>query len=192
MKIEDGTGNGNEVKVDDENRMHVHSFGVDIDTASALQGDAFDICSGLITLTSANESALLYIKNNENDDLILSLQFVNLNASTNGVGESTVKYYINPTGGTIVSGASDAGVINRKIGDANTLTADVFKGAEANTLTGGSNIEFPSTGFASSSPFVLPKGATLGIAIIPPTSNTSMVAAVGLYVIKGATKHGND
>jgi len=192
MLIDDGAGKGFSVKVDECLRMHTHAFTIDSDTSAALNGDVFDVCSSIVTLTSANESGILYIKNNENDDLIISLQFVNLGASTNGVGESAVTVYLNPTTGTLIACGCCVTPLNRRVGDANALCTVTVSGAEASTITNGGTISFPSTGFVSNAPYILPKGAALAVSVTPPTSNTSMPVAVGLFVIKNATKYGND
>lgn len=192
MKIEDGTGSGKEVKVDNDNRLHVHSFTVDIVTATALIGDAFSIYTDNITLTSANESALIYIKNNETDDILISFHAIRFGNSANGTGPSVITMYFNPTGGTVVSDATEAGQVNRKVGDANTLTADTFKGAEAKTLTGGTTFAITSSSTMMTTPISLPQGASFGISVTPPTSNTSMVAEIDFLVVKNTTKHGND
>ena len=191
--IKNGVGNGNLAKVDESNRLHTHAFTIDTDTSACIQGDAFDICSGIVTLTNANEHAILYIKNNEDDDLIISLQFVNLGTSTGGVGKSTVTTYLNPTGGTLISDANNAGVLNRRVGDSTSLTADSFgASAQGKTLTGGDTISFPSSGFAANSPFVLPQGQSLAMSVTPPTSNTSMRVGIGFYIVRNGSQHGND
>ena len=192
MIIDDGSGKGFSAKVDECLRVHTHAFTICADTSATINGDVFDICTGIITLTNAAESGLLYIKNNENDDLIISLQFVNLGTSTNGVGESTVTFYLSPTTGTLIACGCCLTALNRRIGASCTLTADILKGAQGRTITNGNAITFPSTGFASNSPFVMPKGSTFAVSVTPPTSNTSMPVAVGLFVIKNATKYGND
>ena len=78
MKIEDGTGKGFEAKVDDLNRMHTHAFNVPLTSFASTRGDAFNISSGLVTLTTAGESGLLYIKNNECDDISVITEFINI------------------------------------------------------------------------------------------------------------------
>lgn len=192
MIIKDGKGRGYEVKVDEDNRLHTHAFTTNVDTSATINGDVFDISSNTVTLTSANESGLLYVKNNENDDLLLSLQFVNIDASTGGSGGSLVTYYFNSSTGTLISGATAANVLNRRIGSADSITVDAYKGVEGSTITDGTSMDFPSTGFSASSPFVLPKGASFAVSITPPTGNTSMRASIGLFIVKNATIYGKD
>jgi hypothetical protein len=188
----DGAGKGYSAKVDEEQRLHTHAFTVSTALAAALSGDAFNVGSSLITLTSANESGCLYIKNNEPEDIILSVQFINLGTSTNGTGESHFTFYLNPTGGTLISNAVAGDVFNRRIGSNNTLSADVYKGVEGDTITGGNIIKAPTTGLFSSVPYVIAKGATFAISITPPTGNTSMEVQIGLNTITHGPKYGND
>ena len=192
MKINDGSGKGFSVKVDECQRLHTHAFTICANTSATINGDVFDICSGIVTLTTACESGMLYIKNNENDDIIISLQFVNLGTSTGGTEQSIVTFYLSPTTGTLISGACPTSVLNRRIGSSSALDVDTFNGEEGSTITNGNAISFPSTSFTSNSPYVLPKGATFAVSITPPTGNTSMSAAVGFFVIKNASKYGND
>jgi hypothetical protein len=190
--IVDGSGSGYAAKVDQENKLLTHSFTVSSALTGALKGDAFNVGSTLLTLTSANESACLYIKNLEQDDIIISVQFINLGASTGGSGESKFKFYLNPTTGTIIDNAVAGDAFNRKIGSSNTLSATVYKGAEGYTLTNGDVIEAPTTGLFSTVPFVLEKGSAFGIAITPPTGNTSLEVQIGLNVIKNGSSYGNN
>jgi hypothetical protein len=144
-------------------------------------GKAYNINTGELTLTSANESGVLYFKNNEDNEYIVTGIAVGLGPSTGGASTDIpmVKIIRNPTAGTVISDATDVDInSNRNYGSAETLTADVYKGGEGKTLTGGvDHILFYQTAngrlFATITE-IIPKGSTLGISITPQASNTSM------------------
>ena len=188
-QILDGTGTGAKTKVDSDNRLHTFSISEGLSLDAAKNGENYNINTGSISLTSANESAVLYIKNNEDKNFVIEDVIVILGASTGGTGDLTIELIRNPSTGTIISGASNADVVgNRNFGSSRELVADVFKGAEGNTITngtlfsdttrtaGGTVVHFDAD------VMVLPKGTTLGVNITPQTSNTAMnvkIAVVG-------------
>lgn len=188
-QILDGTGSGKRAKVDENNRLQVFCVSETLNLEAARSGESYNINTGAITLTSANKSAVLYIKNNEDKQFIINEIIVILGASTGGTGDLTVELIRNPTLGTIVSGAVDADIIsNRDFGSSKVLVADVFKGAEGNTITDGTNFGDTTRSSASTvvtfdaDVVVLPKGTSIGVNVTPQSSNTSMsvkVAVVG-------------
>jgi len=190
--IKDGTGSGNTARVDPENRLSVKALILPEDLEAGLLGCAFDISSTLITLTNDTANSLVYIKNNECGDLVLSAVFADFGSSTCGVGTGIITQNINPTAGTLVCCTPTcAQVLNRKIGASCTLTADIYRAdANSQTLTGGSTIQFPQSAGTNAffaSPFILPKGASFGFGYQPPAGNTSMVVQIGFLILKGVT-----
>ena len=188
-QILDGTGKGYRMKVDSNNRAQVFAISEGLSIDAAKSGENYNINTGAVTLTSANESAVLYLKNNEDKTFVIEDIIVILGASTGGTGDLTVEVIRNPTLGTIISGASDVDVIgNRNFGSSRLLTADVYKGAEGNTMTDGTVFSDTTRSTASTivhfdaDVIVLPKGTSIGVNITPQTSNTSMsvkIAVVG-------------
>ena len=104
--ILDGTGQGYEAKVDKNNRLQVLAVSEGFSIESALVGENYNLNTGAITLTSANESAVAYLKNDEDANLIIKDIIIILGASTGGSGNLEVELIKNPTTGTIVSGAA--------------------------------------------------------------------------------------
>ncbi len=190
--IKDGTGTGNVVKVDEENRLHTHAFTVNINQSAAMQGDSYQAGTGVINLTSDTESAIFYFKNTSLIDILMYEQFLDLGASTSGVGSSTITYYTQATSGTLISTATVAMPANRRLTDATVLGALVYKGTEGATLAGGTVSAFVSAGFVNQSPTVFPPGISLGVSITPPAGNTSMNVTFGINVIANATSYAND
>jgi hypothetical protein len=192
--IKDGTGDGHRAKVDAEKRLHVHSFGVTMPEAAALEGDLYSLTSGVVTLTTDGESAIFYIKNNEDDDLFFTSQFTLIGDASGGEDFATITFYIDPTGGTIISNAIEMDANNARFTDTSVLTADTYKGVEGDTLTGASNtLSFvTSTIVQPVTYFVLPPKKAYGVSITPPTGNTSQSVSFGLDLVRNASKYGND
>lgn len=187
--ILDGTGNGNKAKVDKDNRVHALSVSATVQENGAIDGNTYNVNTGSINLTSSNESALLYFKNNgANDIQITSIGYL-IGNSTGGIGDLQPKIIRNPTGGTIVSNAVNVPVlINKNFGSFNSLTVDAYKGAEGDTLTGGEDGYYsllPGDARAyliNTGVLQLPKGSSIGITMTPQTGNTSMNVQVFMSV----------
>lgn len=161
--------------------------------AAAEEGRSYNINTGSITLTTANKSACLYVKNNSTKDVIIPLIGFLIGNSTGGTGDLLLEVVRNPTAGTIVSGASAVDVeVNKNFGSNKTLTVDAYKGAEGNTITDGATAYYSLMNSAAKQYVittgwvVLPKGSSLGINVTPQASNTSMAIQCFLSVIEQA------
>ena len=135
--IQDGTGTGNRVKVSG-NRLFSHTITESEGVHAAEQGDAYNINTGTIGLTSSTASSVYYLKNNESRDLIVEAIAVGIGSAGTTTDVSTITVIRNPTS-VSYSTAVDMNA-NRNFGSSKTLTADTYKGAEAATTTGGTNI----------------------------------------------------
>jgi hypothetical protein len=194
--IRDGTGTGYVAKVDGNNRIHTEAVTIEAQEWHAIRGEGYNITSDTVNLTSANDSAVLYVKSNETLDLLISGLFYQLGASTGGSGEAVIDVDLNPTAGTIISDATAATSTNRNAGSTKTLVADVYKGGEGKTATGGTLL-FSSYASGVSrvalSPVggvVLPKGTSLAVRITPPASNTSLNVQVALQTMRVRAEFG--
>ena len=185
-QIEDGAGTGNRARVSD-NRLHVDSVTRTELHSHIDEGKTWNVSTGEITLTSASESAMFYMKNTGIKDFFVDLYVVISGASTGGSGKMPVKIYRNPTAGTIVTTATDvtsANINNMNFGSANAPDAIIYSGVEGDTLTGESGILRSQTtadnrlllGILTS----IPTGSSVGISVTPPVGNTSMVCEVVL------------
>lgn len=187
MIINDGTGTGNQAEVDGANRLRTRSVSISEQEHHTALGTSYNINTGELTLTSASESAVLYFKNNELTDYIVTAIAVGLGPSTGGASTDIplIKVTRNPTGGTVVNDATAVDInSNRNFGSNNSLTVDAYKGGEGKTLTGDTDhLLFYQTSngrlFATIDE-VIPKGSSLGITITPQTSNTSMTCYAAL------------
>ena len=190
--IQDGTGSGTKVMVGGRNRLHTHSLSATSASVAVATGDTFNVSSELVTLTSANESSLLYVSNNEVDIISVTTLFVNIGTSTDGTGEGLIKFHLNPTGGTIISDATAAQVLNRNISNNTVIALAAYKGAEGKTCTGGDEIQLPSTGGPIASEYILPRGASFALSYTPPAGNTSIKIQIGFLVIKKYNEYTTD
>jgi len=194
--IIDGTGKGNRAEVNSSNQLSVRAVQEGEAVFANKGGNAYNINTGVpfISLTDAVDTPILYIKNNEDEDLIIEAIALGIFDSTGGssTADSYATFIRNPTAGTIITSTpTDVDVnSNRNYGSSNTLTVDAFKGATGDTMTNGDNhiivLANPGGRVLVTINEVLPKGATFGLKFKPPTSNTAMsiYAAAIVYLDK--------
>ena len=72
MFIDDGVGTGKRAKVDTNNDIRTHSKNVSQRDHACNSGDKFNINTGDVTMTDATVTSVLYIKNNEDSDLVIT------------------------------------------------------------------------------------------------------------------------
>jgi hypothetical protein len=186
FEITDGTGKGNSAGVDRTNRLLVRNISETLFQNAAEEGEAFFIGTPIITATTAGESALIYIKNNEDSQLILGSFFLIAEATASGSPNMfRVNWYRNPTS---ISSGTAIPALNQNFGSSNTLDADIEYGAEGSTVTGGSlaaTLSFPIGQFNElDANLVLEKGSSLVITVTPPAGNTNMPVQFGTRTIK--------
>lgn len=185
MRITDGSGANYGAKVDLNNRLHTEAVNRGVLTEAVFKGEAFNFNTGAITLTSANESAIGYFKYNGADPFVITEILLIAGTTTGGSGDGTLKILRNPTSGTIITGAVPVEIAaNRDFSSSLTVDGDTFKGAEGNTLTGGSTFaETTRSSFGTvisidAAEIILRKGNSLGVTWTPPSGNTSQVVKI--------------
>ena len=181
MIIKDGTGTGKQVKIDTNNRLHTYSVSIDEGKSSLAVGDAYNWNTGKITLTNAVDTPVIYLKNNENRDLLLDFIELAFKPDTGGSAADQVEITVlrNPTTGTIVSNAVDVAINqNRDFATSNTFTGNVYKGATGNTVTDGTDVLYlfspTNSRLFLDLPVHLAKGDSIAVTVKPRASNTSM------------------
>ncbi len=183
--IKDGTGTGLTAKVDGHNRIQTFSTGQTEVTHASKEGNAYTMSSGVINLTSDNESAILYFKSNESSQVAIHEIRVSTGVS-NATGDVIRIDYIRPTTGTLITDAVAVSVNNLNTASASTLDAVVYSGGEGKTIGGevasGQDLHHLSQVNVEQAGFIVPKGASLGLTITPPTGNTSMNVQVSVIV----------
>ena len=174
--IEDGKGGGRSAQVDDQNRLRTHSVTETEALHSSEEGKAFNINTGLISITG--DATLLYIKNTEDADLVIEAIAT---GSFDGITHSDDPYLTlvrNPTGGDLISDATAVSMNqNRNFGSSRTLSADAYKGKVGGTVTGGNDIAFlqasgGSRGFYTIE-FILPSNTSMAIKLTANVSSGS-------------------
>jgi hypothetical protein len=132
--ITDGTGTGGAAKVNGDNRLYVDAITTTIQADANEKGNAYNLNTGVINLSSGSETAVMYLKNTDPTKLLHITAFaVGLGPSTGGVSTEIPKITIirNPTAGSILSTPTNIDInSNRNYGSSNTLTVDAYKGEE--------------------------------------------------------------
>jgi len=135
--IEDGTGSGFSVKVDGENRLFSRSITESEFEYSVRKGSSFNVNTEFLTITGSSETPIMYLKSNEDKDIILAAWFIGTdNASGTPSRSGLMRVYFNPTAGSIISSGTDVTPVNRQGGSSNTLDLDVKSGGDGFTATG--------------------------------------------------------
>jgi hypothetical protein len=185
--IQDATGKGFWAKVTPNNRLMTTGVDLTLTEAATETGDTYNINTGEITLTGTGESALFYIENQEETNLLITDIIVSIKDFTGTAGQPELAIYRNPTNGTIETNGVIAEQTNRNYGSSKKIDANIYQGVEGDTITGHTDricVYLPSVAAATFNAFstlvVLPKGAALAISYTPPAGNTSMkvIAAV--------------
>jgi hypothetical protein len=176
--IQDGAGKGYKAKVNSENNLIIRNTSIEQHTNSAINGKYYEATTGLITLTDAVETGVLYLKNNESTYMVIDKFFLDVWASANGVGGGKMRYYKNPT----VTGGSALTPVNTNFSFPDVLGLDL-KGLT--TMTGGTvwyvgYFAASSTMVVDEEKFCVPPGYGFGLSIEAPASNTSMVLSVNI------------
>lgn len=185
MFIEDGTGSGKLAAVTDDNRMLVVSQSFDSVGHATFQSLGFTYSTPIITLTTASESGIIYIKNtNIIQNLFVSNFLISLGKSTGGTpGDTTIRVYQNPTGGTLISGTALT-AMSRNFGSTVPAQSTSTSGAEGNTITGGTVFAIntaPDLSFQQiATSLVVPNGNAIAMSIQPPASNTSQKVIIAI------------
>ena len=186
-QIKDGSGTGYLAKVDTDNRLFTRSVTQSEEFFANENGNAYNLNTGIVDLTDANETTIFYMKNNEEKDFIITAVVVGVWASDGDGLDMNATFVRNPTTGDIITNASNVAInSNRNYGSSNTLTADVYVGASGETVVNGNDHILVRITEESRNVITinerLPKGTSFAVNILPPTSNTSMntyVAVIG-------------
>jgi len=190
MIIENGAGDSKKARVDSNNNLHTFSVDRTAIQAATRKGNSYNLNTGLIGLTSATESAVLYFKNDEapvngESSFVVDSIAVGIDNEGTTTGMSLITVIRNPTAGTIVDNATAVAMnANRNFGSSNTLSSTTlaYKGAEGNTFTDGTDIaqflQSPGTRGFYVLDFELTKGSSIGVKIDTDTSS----GTTNLYV----------
>jgi hypothetical protein len=198
ISIKNGA-NGNIAKVDLNQRLHTGGVNEELRDHACDSNIAqkYNINTGDITLTDANKTSVLYIKNTGDNDLVITALIYNLGATTSGTGDVLLEVLRNPTAGDIVTNTNNCAVgpdvsANQNFGSTNTMSGLFYKGATSEGVFSNGSVSI-STRSASNTgrivislgAVILPKGSSLGVDYTPPASNSSQICqfAAAAYVL---------
>lgn len=188
FQIQDGTGSTRKVKVSNSNKLFVESVVRTEREEEALLGEAYIVGSGFVELTTTGTSAVLYFKNNEDVDLVVTRFLIGVKKSVGGTENFvTGIIYKNPT--SMSGGSGNPLTINNvNFGSSNTVDSDSEIGQQGALLVGGSAYlatVAPTENLTSEdASTILPKGTSIGVFITPPPSNTSIEVSIGINLHK--------
>lgn len=172
--LKDGTGTGSSVKVNSLNELNTRSVSENASLSAARRGLGTNLVSGIISLTTDGESAVMYVKNTSTKyDLIIDTLAVGI-GKVNGTVDNpaVIRGYQNPTGGTIISDATSIDINNnRKTGSPSPFSGLAYKGGEGKTQTGGdlSVILFQNANGRAAAPLniIVPEGQSFVVTVEP-------------------------
>jgi hypothetical protein len=188
FQIQDGTGSSKKVKVSSSNKLFAEAVIRTEREEEALLGEAYIVGSGFVELTTTGTSAVLYFKNNEDVDLIVTEFLFAVRDSTGGTtSHIRVDIIKNPISMGSGSG-TDLNISNINFGSSNTVNSDSEIGQEGSTLNNGTTylllvapLDNLTTEVAST---IIPKGSSIGVNVVPPTSNTALEVNVEMKLHK--------
>lgn len=177
--IKDGGGTGYLAKVNANQRLYTQTVSIDENLQATKLGKSFNINTGVITLTNDAETPILYIKNNETQDLHITAFALGIGITDGTATIPKITIIRNPTAGTITSGTDVDINSNRNYGSSNTLSVTAKKGATGSTMTGGENhiifFQVEKGRLFAIIDEILTTSSSLGIKFDPQTtSNTSL------------------
>lgn len=189
LKITDGLGRGYAAEVTSENKLVVDAVTHTSLEEASNKGDAYNVNTGTITLTSANKSAVLWMENT-GEDIEVHAWFYILGGSTGGSGDILVTVKRNPTGGTITTSGTSFSAVNRNFKSGKTLDVTLYKGAEGLTITGGEDLLQTIVSSAGQrvmigeTAVILGRSNVIAFEITPQAGNTSMDLQFAMAVHK--------
>jgi hypothetical protein len=181
-QIIDGTGTGKRAKVDNNNQLHVFAVTESEQRQATAEGNEYNLNTGEIALTGTGESSLIYFKNDESEDFVVTSIALGIGTRSATVTDfAKITVIKNPIGGDIISDAILVDInSNTNFGSSKELasTSLVYKGKNGGTITGGSDHAILYSGdgrlFANIN-IELPKGSSIGIKIDLNTSGGANV-----------------
>lgn len=188
FQIQDGTGSSKKVRVSNSNKLFTESVTRSEREEEALLGEAYIVGSGFVELTTTGTSAVLYFKNNEDEDLVVTRFLIGVKKSAGGTENFvTGIIYKNPT--SMVSGTTNSLTLNNvNFGSSNTLNIDSEIGQTGALLAGGSaylaTVAPTENLTAEDASTIIPKGSSIGVFITPPPGNTSIEVSIGINLHK--------
>jgi hypothetical protein len=178
--IKDGQGTNNLAHVNQDGQLVTRSVGVEQRLKSSLDHNYFEATTGRITLTDANETGIIYIKNtNSSKVLIIDRVFYDIWTSTDGTGaDGILRYYkdCTITGGTnIIPNCMYYGSVYSAEGTFKKSLSSV-----SGTEWWSAYITDKQSVWLEEGRMVLPVNEDHAISVTAPTGNTSMIISMNI------------
>jgi len=180
--IEDGL-TGDKARVDKGFRLTTFSITETVTDFASKTEDSYNINTGRIAFTGTSDSSLIYLKNNDKEDLIITAIAVGVGILSATITDSVLVTLVrNPTAGNIVTDATAvAANANLNFGSSKELAVDAFAGKDGGTITGGTDAAFFNMGSGSrlfaQINMRIPTGSSIGLKIDLGTSGGGNVYA---------------
>ena len=170
--LKDGTGNGFLAQVNKDHQLITRATALNQHTKSSVDGNYFELTTGLLEITVATEKGVLYLKNSEDTTIVVDKVFLDVWPSTGGGTDGgTLRYYKNPT----VTGGSSINAVNTNFKKPDTAGDDL---KNLTTITGTvwwiGYFEPQNSITIEEEKFVIPPGYSFGMSLIAPSGNSSM------------------
>lgn len=178
-------GQVNQAKVNTEGQVATRSIVATETEHSISEGDAFQAYTGVVTLTTDAKQSLLYIKNNDVNDIFITSTTIGTGVSAGGVDNSVlIESVANVVASdAIVTLGTDIMAYNANGGSAREFTGVIKKGPQAASVNGvpvsGVKADF-TNGSSFQLGLIVPRGGSASIEVTPPSGNTSMGITVTL------------
>lgn len=190
--IEDGKGSGSTLRVGSDNRLHARVVAETESIHNTESGKSFNFNTGMISVTT--DSSLMYFKNLDTDQFIITGIAI---GAFDGITHADTPYITivrNPIAGNLITDATDIAMNqNRNLGSASSAEANIYKGKNGGTLTGGDDLGIFLVNKTGRSFFtvdmILTKGSSIGIML---TTNETSGTANYYAAIIGYFKDNDD
>ena len=187
MQIE-GQGVGgqlNRAKVNSEGALKVRSVCATEVEHSVIEGDAFQAYTSVVTITGDTRTAIVYLQNNDQSDILITSVAVGTSPSTGGVNDEILIEAVGnvlptddiATNGTLIP------ILNRNGGASRVFDGIAKKGPSLPAVNGVATTGTLSS-LTNAQTFmlttVIPKGGALSVEVLPPAGNTEMDITISI------------
>jgi hypothetical protein len=176
VNIKNGDG-GSVAHVDKNKQLHGFAVTETEQRQAALEGNEFNINTGIVAYTGTAESSMIYFKNDEDQPYLITALAIGMGTRSATITDAAAITIVrNPTGGDVISDASAVAMkSNANFGSNKTLktTTLAYKGKDGGTITGGSDhglLFMTGTRLFAGLNIVLEKGASIAVKIDLNTS----------------------
>ena len=196
-----GSGPDIGAHVDQNNQVHTFTVDKSIIQDATSKGNAYNVNSGIIELTTATASGILYLKNDESpvngeSAIVLDAIVIGIDDEGTTAGMTDITVVKNPTTGTLISGAlvNLVKTENRNFGSSNSLDSIIYNGVEGATITDGSDFAYfkqqPGSRAYYTVDVELPKGSSIAVKMDTDTTGNSTWVYVAFICHRKDGKNG--